>query len=119
METPFYLNLVQDNTAIKKGRAKTLANQAMRAKAQILTTCINNLEQAKFKLEKLNDLSPDTSVSLKYRDDFDPDKWAAETHEVEMEIGVLQMEYEIAVTSYEKHFGKLVHTIPGSDETKE
>ncbi len=102
----FLKNLLADSQGIKEGRAKTLAAQAKKAKLKIISDLEDSISEKTFLLDKLNDLSPGTSVDLKYREDFVPKEWANSTHELELEITVLQMEMEVATNSFNNHFSE-------------
>jgi len=105
MESKFLKNLLADSQGIKEKRAITLASEAGKAKLRIISDLEDNISEKEFELDKLNDLSPGTTVDLKYREDFKPKEWAAQTHTLEMEISILNMELNIANTSYKTHFG--------------
>jgi Rad3-related DNA helicase len=100
----FLSNLTKDNKSLKESRATMLATQAERAKKKIVDTLQDELDQQEYNLERLNDLSPASTTSLKYRDDFNPTKWAEDTFELEKTINLIQMELEIAKFSFDTNF---------------
>jgi len=102
----FLKNLTQDNSKLKESRAKMLATQAGRAKKKIVTDLQDELDSKEYALERLNDLSPTNTQDLKYRDDFDPDKWANETFSLEKEINIITMELGLAISSYNDLFNE-------------
>ena len=102
----FLSNLTKDNKSLKESRATMLATQAQRAKKKIVDNLQDELEQKEYSLERLNDLSPSNTTSLKYRDDFDPEKWANDTFGLEKEINIIGLELTIAKKSYDENFGE-------------
>jgi len=111
--TVFYKNLVNTNEKIKQDRGIMLAGQAERAKRKIVEDLIDKIENEKFKLERMYDLSPKETTDLAYREDFNPKTWAEETQKIEDNIFALTVKMTTAKKAYEKQFGTLNISVAG------
>lgn len=102
----FITNLTKSNESIKASRAEriaTLVKMEQEALVNNLTKDVMNLEN---KLDNLEDLSPDSELSLSPvgDKDFDANKWVNAIQDTEIELANKRLELDIAKKTYDKYF---------------
>lgn len=100
----FLKNLTASNKQLKNDRASMLLAQTKREKLRILEELKDTAMNKQYKLTRLYDLSPKTSIDLAYREDFDPKEWAKQTSDLEIEIDVVSMKTSTLQLSYNEWF---------------
>ena len=109
MTNYFVKNLSKLNNDIKESRAVRLAKQAEMAQDALLRKLKTTLLEKEGMLDDLEDLSPDTTVSLQVtRGDFNAVEWVNSVHNLKVDIANLTLEVEIAQTTYNKYFKESV-----------
>lgn len=87
----FFQDLMSDNKQLLEKRGLKIAAQAEKESQKVIDIYIDQKDAAEMKLDKLNDLGPSDTTSLKYADDFDAKEWAQENAELELQIMKLEM----------------------------
>lgn len=105
MSNKFIKTLTQSDSNIKEKRALTLGTSVKIAQETIVNNLKRELNSLNHQMDKLVDLSPDYSFSLKPGgEDFDAENWASELQRIKLEIKIKEMELETAQETLEEWF---------------
>jgi len=106
VSSKFVERLTASNESIKDNRARIIASSASTAQQAIIQKLIERKNKLELELENLYDLSPGTTVSLKFAENFDATKWAEAIQNAKIQLANLSIELKIANDTNEEWFGK-------------
>jgi len=102
----FIKNLTLANKDIIEKRALALSEDAKAEQGVLIVEFETELRVLKRKLMDLEDLSPESKVTLKAtKDAFDAKLWVRDLHATKIEIRLVEEELETAKETYEEYFG--------------
>lgn len=102
----FLKNLTASNKSIKDSRAKLIAEDAEQACRDLVLDIEKQIRDLKRTLMNLEDLSPDSALSLKpVSGDFDAIAWAKKINETKIELKLKQIDLDIAKETLTEYFG--------------
>ena len=106
MKNLFVNNLTKSNNEIKATRAERIAKAAEKSQRSLVDKLDAEVDKLKARMEDLEDLSPDTELSLQPVKDgeFNSDNWVAEMQRTQIALANKELELEIAKRTYEKYF---------------
>ena len=112
MKNLFVKNLTKSNNEIKATRAERIAKAAEKSQRSLVDKLDAEVDKLKARMEDLEDLSPDTELSLQPVKDgeFNSDNWVAEMQRTQIALANKELELEIAKRTYEKYFTEEVST---------
>lgn len=103
-----FTNMISaSNSATLMSRSEDLAEEVVLE----LNSFINNLKkeksQLKNKINKLTDLAPENSTSLRPgHADFEPSEWVKNLHQYRMDLALKEVELTEAQAIYDEYFGE-------------
>jgi polysaccharide deacetylase 2 family uncharacterized protein YibQ len=103
-----FTNMISaSNSATLMSRSEDLAEEVVLE----LNSFINNLKkeksQLKNKINKLTDLAPENSTSLRPgHADFEPSEWVKNLHQHRMDLALKEVELTEAQAIYDEYFGE-------------
>lgn len=101
----FAQNLTKNNKQIKESRAKRVAEQAKMAQEDVVRTLRTETMDLEAKLEDLEDLSPDSTMSLNpVKGEFDAKEWVNKIQSIKIELANKTIEYKIAKETFDSYF---------------
>ena len=101
----FASNLARNNKAIKETRANRIASQAKMAQDALVMKLQKEKMELEAKLEDLEDLNPDTALSLNpIKGEFDADKWVNEIQDVKVALLNKKVEVTAAENTLKEYF---------------
>ena len=101
----FERNLSSSNKDIKIQRAKIFGEDAMNSQMVLIMSLKDAKRELKRKIMNLEDLSPDTAMSLNpVRGEFNPKTWVTNLHTSLLEMKEVDEELEVAINTYNKYF---------------
>lgn len=100
----FEKNLTASNESIKGTRAKLACDAAEAATEKIIAEIKDRKRKLEMKLAKLDDLNPDTTVSLNVSDNFNPDTWASEMQNTKVALVLVNGELKVAQETMKDYF---------------
>ena len=101
----FMKNLTSGETGIKEKRAGILSQQAENAQTELLTRLRGERSDLELKIDRLSDLAPDSTTSLKVGgDNFDAKAWVLEIQTAKVELAAKDVELDIAQKTYDEWF---------------
>lgn len=102
----FTKNLQASHKDIRGKRAELISSDAEDAQNDLVRELQQKKRDLERKLLNLEDLSPDTELSLKpTKGDFDAKSWVREVHKTKVELVLLEKELEIAEGTQSEYFG--------------
>lgn len=102
----FLKNLTASNKEIKDSRAALIAEDAEQALKDFVNDSEKEMRDLKRTLMNLEDLSPDTALSLKpVSGDFDAKTWARKIIETKTAIKLKEIDLEITKDTLNEYFG--------------
>ena len=106
MKNLFVNNLTKSNTEIKATRAERIAKATEKSQRTLVDKLDAEVDALKAHMEDLEDLSPDTELSLQPVKDgeFNSDKWCAEMQRTQIALLNKELELQIAKATYAKYF---------------
>jgi len=91
--------------AIKGVRADILSSNLEREQKRLVMDLEDSVSNMKASLDSLNDLYPDSELSLRIiSKDFDPKKWVQDTQKLKVNIEMEQVKLDIAKKTFEEWF---------------
>ena len=84
------------NTGLKENRSRQLAKSVEFAQKALVTNLENEVNNLEMKLDKLTDLGPDSTTSLRPGQEIDANKWVADFQETSIALDVKKVELKIA-----------------------
>jgi|SRR6187402_34768 len=101
----FEKNLSQAHKDIIGKRAKLFSQSAQDAQEDLVRDLQRRKRELETKLMNLDDLSPDSTMSLKVtRDGFDATVWVKEVQDTKVKLSILNVELEVAVATQKEYF---------------
>lgn len=101
----FTQNLKASHKDIIAKRAAILAEDAKDAQNDLITNLKKEVRLLETKLMNLEDLSPDTTITLRITPkDFDATQWVNELHNTKVQLSLKKIELDIATATYEEFF---------------
>ena len=101
----FKKNITANSDSVKGKRADLLASATERQQRNLISELEQKIDDHEMKLQQLTDIAPENTYSLKPGgDNFDPNKWVREQHQIVLELYALNVELEIANKVYGKWF---------------
>ena len=106
MKNLFVNNLTKSNTEIKATRAERIAKATEKSQRALVDKLDAEVDKLRARMEDLEDLSPDTELSLQpVRDgEFNSENWTKEMQKVQIELANKGFELTIAKKTYAKYF---------------
>ena len=106
MKNLFVKNLTKSNNEIKATRAERIAKATEKSQRSLVDKLDAEVDKLKARMEDLEDLSPDTELSLQPVKDgeFNSDNWVAEMQRTQIALANKELELEIAKRTYAKYF---------------
>jgi len=107
------------STAIKGARAKFISEDMMFAQKKVVETLEENRRALERKLNSLNDLYPDSELSLRVvKKDFDPEEWARDTQNIKVQLINNEVELAVAKETHAEWFTELPKTVKKAPAVK-
>lgn len=106
MKNLFVKNLTKSNNEIKATRAERIAKATEKSQRSLVDKLDAEVDKLKARMEDLEDLSPDTELSLQPVKDgeFNSENWTKEMQKVQIDLANKEFELEIAKRTYAKYF---------------
>jgi hypothetical protein len=103
----FLSQLTNSSDKVIQTRANHLSQLAKLEQENLINGLSNRLLTKKFELEKLNDMNPETSVSLRPGgENFNPQAWVSTNQRMKLEIIDLEVELATAKDTYTEFFAE-------------
>jgi hypothetical protein len=110
----FVQNLTQSGDGIKQQRAELLGSQAKTAQSNLVNRLTNERDTLKLQLDSLQDLSPDTTISLKPGgDNFNAGNWVNQIQNLKVQLLNKEIELKVANDTYTEWFGEASENAEG------
>ena len=101
----FEAMLASKPEAIQAQRAKDVAEDCKIATEEIVRANEKKVRDIKRQITQLSDLSPETTFSLQVvKPGFNAEKWAAELHDLEVELLAAEVDLRVAKKTYANWF---------------
>jgi len=101
----FAENLKKSNKAIKEDRANRIAELVSIKQRNLVSNLEEKVINLKSKLADLEDLNPDTTMSLNpVKGNFNADAWVNDIQKVKLDLAIAEEEYAIARETQEEYF---------------
>ena len=101
----FVQQLTASDSGIKTRRATTFGNQAKTAQEKLILELRGEKEELEGKMSKLEDLGPDTTISLKpVGETFDAATWVSEMQETKVALLEVGIRLEVAEKTLKEWF---------------
>jgi hypothetical protein len=100
----FLNSLTKSHKDIQKTRATRISKSAERAQRNIMDKFQADIDLIEDKLEAMEDLSPTSTTSLKFVENFDAEKWTSEYQQLKMQRALKAVELRIATETYTEWF---------------
>lgn len=105
MNNLFTSNLSKSNSEIKESRAKRIGQQAEMAQDDLVRVLKSDVLDIEAKLDDLEDLSPNTTMSLNpTKGEFKAKEWVAAIQLLSVELEEKKFELTVAEKTYAKYF---------------
>ena len=104
-QNKFTANLTLPESGIKGKRASILASSAETAHNDLISRLTKEYNTLELTLENLNDLSPDSTTSLKVGgDDFDAEVWVQKMQDTKIALLNKKIELRVAKETHQEWF---------------
>lgn len=99
--------LTASNKDIKEMRAKMISEDVHDAQSELSRELKKRKRDLEKRLMSLRDMNRDSEFSLKVvKDNFKAEEWVKEIQSIKLELANLEVEIEIAQTTYNEYFGE-------------
>ena len=101
----FFESLTRNNKDIKKARAMSIAEQAKTTYKRVMEDLISDIKAKQREQEDMLDMSPESAISLKLAQNFEPADYVKDDIEIGLKIRNLKIKLAIVKDRYDYLFG--------------
>lgn len=107
MANKFVKNLTASNADIKGKRSEVVARRAKASQSNLVNKLQDEKDELELIVERLSDLFPDSTVSLKVAENFDSNKWVKDMQDAKIALLNKEVELKAAKETYKEWFEEL------------
>lgn len=104
MSSKFFRHLTKNSKEVTETRAKVIVRQAKTAQEKLLNNLKTDKENLELKLEELNDVFPNSTMTLKVAEGFNAERWVEDIQNTKIALLNNQVELKAAEETFNEWF---------------